>query len=425
MLTDAARDVELPLLVSVDDHVVEPPSLWTDRISARYAEEVPHVVRELVPSMIDPDTKKWADVWYYGSARVPIPRGFATVSYIQEDSNTLELSIADRAKNVIRIDREPMTFDEMRPGCLDVGARLSDMDLDGVEASVCFPNAFVRFCGQVFYEAPDRDLALLCVRAYNDWLVDEWSQPSQGRLMGVGIVPLWDAQLAADEVRRISARGLSSVTFSEIPVYLGLPTMYSGYWDPFFAACEETRTVINLHIGSSSRLGQTSPDAAYGLLAANFFTTQSLSLSDWLISGAFVRFPGLRIAFSEGQAGWIPYLLSRLDQLWHLGPSIAGFDRLSEPPSHYIPGHVFACVFDDPVAMDLINKVGENDIYQMGEDNICIETDYPHNDSTWPHSVNSISQLTSSLTSEQREKVLRTNGARLYNIERILRPSAP
>ena len=117
------------------------------------------------------------------------------------------------------------------------------MDTNWTQASLCFPN-FPRFCGQTFLEASDRELALLCVRAYNDWMVEEWCGASDGRLVPLCLVPLWDPQLAAAEVERNAARGVRAVCFSEIPAYLGLPSIHSGEWDPFFAACEATGTVL-------------------------------------------------------------------------------------------------------------------------------------------------------------------------------------
>src|SRR5690606_22020494 len=129
------------------------------------------------------------------------------------------------------------TYDDIREGCYEPTARLKDMDVNFTQASLSFPN-FPRFCGQTFLEASDRELALLCVRAYNDWMVEEWCAGSDGRLVPLCLVPLWDAQLAADEIRRNAARGVNAVAFSEIPPYLNLPSIHSGYWDPFFQACD-------------------------------------------------------------------------------------------------------------------------------------------------------------------------------------------
>src|SRR5262249_15194033 len=133
---------------------------------------------------------------------------------------------------------------------------------NNVEVSVCFPNVLPRFCGQTFAEAKDKELALLCVQAYNDWNIDEWcGGAGRGRLIPLTLVPLWDVDLAVAEVHRTAAKGSHAITFPEDPLPLGLPGIYSGYWDPFFAACVETDTVVNMHIGSSSRMTRHSPDA--------------------------------------------------------------------------------------------------------------------------------------------------------------------
>lgn len=386
----------LPGLVSVDDHIVEPATLWTDRLPSSLAEVIPHVRREQVASLINPGSPVWADVWHYEDVVEPLRRGFGSAG-----------------KPAVENDLEPMTFEEIRPGCYRPGPRLADMDVDGVEASVCFPNNFVRFCGQRFLEAKDKDVALQCVRAYNDFLADEWEADAGGRLSGTRIVPLWDAQLAAGEVRRTAAQGSRSVCFSEIPARLGLPSMYSGYWEPFFAACAETDTVINLHIGSSSVVHTTSDDAPMGVRISNHFGNSAFSLSDWLVCGAFIRYPQLKIAFSEGQAGWVPFLMSRLDGLWRAGTTVAGFaQRLPEAPSSYLKDHVYFCIFDDPAVLRFLDE--------LGDDNLCFETDYPHPDGSWPFSKVAAYRQTATLTPEQRDKVLRTNAARLYRLDRVL-----
>ncbi len=387
---------EVPLLVSVDDHIVEPPTLWTDRVPKALADAVPHVRREKVESLIRPGTQVWADVWHYEDVAEPLRRGFGAVG-----------------KPAVENDLEPMVFDEIRRGCYDPVARLADMDVDGVEASVCFPNNFVRFCGQRFLEAKDKDVALQCLRAYNDFLAEEWEAGSDGRLLGTRIVPLWDAELAAAEVRRTAAQGSRSVCFSEIPARLGLPSMYSGHWEPFFAACAETGAVINLHIGSSSVVHTTSEDAPMGVRISNHFGNSAFSLSDWLVSGAFIRHPQLKIAFSEGQAGWVPFLMSRLDGLWEAGTTVAGFaERLPARPSSYLADHVYFCIFDDPAVLRFLDE--------LGDDNLCFETDYPHPDGSWPSSRAAAWKQTATLTAAQREKLLRTNAARLYRIDRVL-----
>ncbi|NEE60431.1 amidohydrolase family protein, partial [Streptomyces sp. SID8455] len=128
-----------------------------------------------------------------------------------------------------------------------------------------------------------------------------------GRLIPLCIIPLWDIGLAVAEIKRNAARGVRAVTFSEIPTYLGLPSIHTGYWDPFFAVCQETGTVVNMHIGSSSQMPAASPDAPPAVQASLSFNNAMASMMDFLFSGVLVRFPALKLAYSEGQMGWIPY----------------------------------------------------------------------------------------------------------------------
>ena len=208
----------------------------------------------------------------------------------------------------------PITMDDMRKGCWDQKARLEDMDVNHVEASLAFPS-FPRFCGQTFLERKDKELADLCVKAYNDWMVDEWCAGTNGRLIPLIIVQLWDAQLAAARSGAMQL-WLPCSHVLEIPPFLGFPSIHDkdGYWDPFLAACEETDTVINMHIGSSSKMPSTSADAPAAVGSTLTYMNAAMSLTDWLMSGVFEAVPRLTIAASEGQIGWIPYVLGRRKQ---------------------------------------------------------------------------------------------------------------
>lgn len=243
---------ELPRIISVDDHVIEPAHLFETWLPRRYRERGPQPLTAGIGELayvagkyqitMDPDGPP-TDWWIYEDLKFPYKRNIAAVGF-DRDEMTLE----------------GITRAEMRRGCWDPVERLKDMDLNHVEASLCFPT-FPRFCGQTFAEAHDKEVALACVRAYNDWMVEEWCGDSGGRLIPLCLIPLWDIDLAVAEIRRNAARGVKAVTFSEIPTYLGLPSIHSGYWDPFFAVCQETGTVVNMHIGSSSQMPAASPDA--------------------------------------------------------------------------------------------------------------------------------------------------------------------
>jgi predicted TIM-barrel fold metal-dependent hydrolase len=240
-------------------------------------------------------------------------------------------------------------------------------------------------------------------------MVEEWCGDSGGRLIPLIIVPLWDARLAAAEVRRNAARGVHAVCFSEIPSHLGLPSIHSGEWDPFFAACEETQTTINMHIGSSSRMPATSPDAPTAVAASLSFNNAMASMSDFLFSGVLVRFPNLKLAYSEGQIGWIPYILERADDVWMEHRAWGGVkDIVPEPPSSYYYKHIYGCFFRDRHGIESLERVGA--------DNITFETDYPHTDSTWPDTKAVATELMRSVPTDAVEKIMRGNARRMLGL---------
>ena len=393
---------DFPMIVSVDDHVVEPAHVWEEWLPQRLRDRGPRVERRGIGAMrhvgggsyeqaFDPDGPQ-ADCWLFEDLVYIHKRHVAAVGFDRDD-----------------MTMSPITYDEMRDGCYDPKARVEDMELNHVEASLCFPT-FPRFCGQTFTEAKDRELGEACVYAYNDWMVEEWCGDSGGRLIPLVIVPLWDAGLAAAEVRRNAARGVHAVCFSEIPSHLGLPSIHSGDWDPFFAACAETQTVINMHIGSSSRMPATSADAPTGVAATLSFNNAMASMSDWLFSGKLVQFPDLKLAYSEGQIGWIPYILERADTVWEEHRAWAHTqDLVPEPPSTYYYRQVYGCFFRDQHGIDSIDKVGV--------DNTTFETDYPHTDSTWPHTRKVAMELTAGLDDDVVRKIMRSNAIRMLSLD--------
>ncbi|MDH3706353.1 MAG: amidohydrolase, partial [Acidimicrobiia bacterium] len=308
------------------------------------------------------------------------------------------------------VTMEGVTYEDIAPGCYEPQARLADMDLNHVEASLCFPN-YPRFCGQLFAERQDRQLARLCVEAYNDWMIDEWCGDSDGRLIPLCIVPLWDPQLAAAEIRRNAGRGCRAVAWSELPAWLGLPSIHTDHWDPFFAACEETDTVICMHIGSGTRTLTTSADAPTVVTANMIVANSAASMIDWLFSGKFEQFPGLKLLYAESQIGWIPYFVERADDTWQTHQWAQGEERSELPPSHYYRRHIHSCFFKDTVGIDLLDKVGI--------DNVLFETDYPHQDGTFPHSRQIAEKLFGHLEPEVIHKLARGNAIELLSLDHL------
>jgi predicted TIM-barrel fold metal-dependent hydrolase len=397
-------DTSLPWVISVDDHVIEPPHLWRTWLPAKFRDRGPHIERDTCETIVPPGGNgsryvrgqggPVVDWWVYENLVKPTPQVTACAGF-PRDSFTVE----------------PINFADMREGCYDPSARLADMDVNRVERSLCFPN-FPRFAGQVFMEAADKELASACVQAFNDWMIEEWCGDSGGRLIPLCIVPLWDPSLAAAEVRRTAARGSEAITFTELPSNLGLPSIHdrSRHWDPLFEACAETGTVVCMHIGSGSKMPVTSADAPAGVVTTLTSLNAYMSLADWLLSGMLVRFPDLKIAYSESQVGWMPFLLERVDQVFATSRAWSNLDpMITEPPSSQVPGRVFGCFFDDMVGVDAR--------HQIGIEQLVFETDYPHQDSTWPRTPELVARIAERVTPDELEMLVRANAIAMLDLD--------
>jgi predicted TIM-barrel fold metal-dependent hydrolase len=344
-------------MVSVDDHLVEPPDLFEHTIAERFKDRAPRVIRQ----------DDGADVWSFEGSIIP---------------NIGLNAVAGRPRDEYGI--EPTAFDEMRPGCWDVHERVKDMDAGGVLGSMCFPS-FPGFSGRLFAASADKDLALAVLRAYNDWHVDVWCAAYPGRFIPMGLPVLWDPDLAAAEVRRLADKGVHSLTFTENPATLGYPSFHSEHWDPLWRALCDTQTVLSIHLGSSGQLAMTAPDAPIDVM----ITLQPMNIcqaaADLLWSRVLKQFPDIRIALSEGGSGWIPYFIDRLDRTYEMHHLWTGQDFGGELPSDVFRRHFLTCFINDPVGLRLRDDIGI--------DNIAWECDYPHSDSSWPNAPDELVEV--------------------------------
>jgi predicted TIM-barrel fold metal-dependent hydrolase len=337
------------ILVSVDDHICEPADMFEGHVPDRYRQLAPRVVDE-------PDGSQQ---WYYGEVR----------------GRNLGLNaVAGKPPEMFNVN--PSRYEDMRPGCYDVDERVRDMSAGGQLAGLNFPN-WTGFAGQVLNLGPDRDVNLVMIKAYNDWHVDEWCAAHPERFIPCGILPLFDAVEAGNEVRRLAGKGCHAVTFSENPAGLGMPSIHTDAWDPLFAACCETGTVLCCHVGSSSKSASTVPDAPPPV-PMNLSSTMSIyTLGDLLWAGFWHRFPTLRFALSEGDIGWIPYFLQRAE---HTLDRHNGWMRQEQPqglrPSELFRERILVCFIEDRIGVKLL------DSFNIA--NVCWESDYPHSDSWWP-----------------------------------------
>jgi hypothetical protein len=300
----------------------------------------------------------------------------------------------------------------MRPGVWDIHSRIKDMDANGVLGSMCFPS-FVRFSGALFLEGDDLEQSAAMVRAYNDWHIDEWAGTYPGRFIPLALPILADPRLAAEEVRRVARKGCHAVTFTSNPYDLGLPTLYTDHWDPFFRACEDEGTVICMHIGSNSRAPTTSPDAPIELMYTLSPIGSIEAAGDILWSKIFLRYPRLKLALSEGGIGWVPYFLERVDYLYRHTRHWSGMDLGGLLPSELFRDRVTLCFIDDIVGVDNLDK--------LNIDNVTWECDYPHSDTTWPEAPEMALRYMGGLTDAVISKITYQNAMRTFGYDPFAR----
>jgi predicted TIM-barrel fold metal-dependent hydrolase len=367
-------------IISVDDHLIEPPDLFEGRIPASMAERAPQLI----------ERDNGAQAWRYEDNLYP---------------NIGLNAVVGRPQNEWTM--EPARFDEMRKGCWDIHARVADMDAAGTWASLCFPSLIAGFAGVVFSRSRDADVGLACVRAWNDWHAEMWAGTYPERIIPLQITWLKDPEVAASEVRRNAARGFKALSFPENPANLDLPSVHTRYWDPLLQACEETGTVICLHTGSAATAPSRSPEAPLEEMTTLFPMFGLMTAAEWLWARIPLRFPRLNIALSEGGIGWVPMLLDRLDYVMsHSGSGGAGVWDGELSPSEALLHTFWFCTIDDPTTLRVRDRIGV--------DRIMVETDYPHADSSWPDTQELLEDRLAGLSDDEIAAITHGNAARLF-----------
>jgi predicted TIM-barrel fold metal-dependent hydrolase len=371
MLPEDAR------IISVDDHVIEHPRVWLDRLPSKYEDVAPRIVK--------------------------LPDGNDTWLYEGRQSGNFALN-AVAGKHPREFGMDPRSYDDMLPGCHDIADRIKDMDIEGTWAQLCFPN-FGGFAGSTFHKAEDKDLAKLCISAYNDFILDEWCAYAPERQIPLVMVPFWDIDASVAEIERTAAKGAKSVSFIEAPHKLGLPSFHTNHWDPILRVCEEAELPLSMHFGSGGVPQGLAPDGDMFISIALFGLNSMMATVDLLMSDVFYKFPNLKVALSEGGIGWMPYLLERIDYSWgrHKYWCNINADKL---PSELFREHIYGCFISD--------QSGIEQRHRIGIDNIMFESDYPHSDSNWPHTRKLLAEHFVDVPDDEARKIVELNARTLY-----------
>ena len=369
-------------IISVDDHLIEHPRVFSDRLAAKYLAEGPRIVED----------EKGRHIWHFEDKVFP---------YIGLN--------AVAGKTPEQYGLEPLRFEDMIPGCYDPVERVKDMDVDGVQAACCFPS-FPGFAARLF-ATEDPEFSIALVQGYNDWHIDEWCGAYPARFIPMAIPVIWDAEACAAEVRRVAKKGVHALTFTENPAAMGYPSFHNEYWNPLWKALCDTNTVMNVHIGSSGRLAITAPDAPMDVM----ITLQPMNIvqaaADLLWSRPIKEYPDLKVALSEGGTGWIPYFLERADRTYEMHSTWTHQNFGDKLPSDVFRDHFLTCFISDKVGVALRNMIGI--------DNICWEADYPHSDSMWPGAPEELWDVLSinDVPDDEIKKMTYENAMRWYSFD--------
>ena len=374
-------DIDDMILVSVDDHVVEAPSLgdfFRENLPARYKDRSPKVIRR----------ENGTDAWLIEGREI----------------STFGLNaVQGRPREAWGSD--PASFDQVRPGTYDIHARIKDMDANGLLASLCFPS-WPGIAGQFFVASEDHEYAAAMVRAYNDWHIDQWCNVYPGRFVPLAIsgFPL-GADFMAEEIRRMADRGCHAVSLHPETHKAGYPDYHGDEWDAAWKACEETGTVMVFHFGGSPNFMPRTP---FDVIPHVMPFQTAIFAAELLWSPIMRKFPNVKMALAEGGIGWIPYFLEKADFVFDHHHRWTGADFGGQLPSQVFRAHVQGCFIDDETGLRNRNAIGI--------DTITWECDYPHSDSTWPQGPELLmkSMEAAELSDEEIEKVSWENAARWY-----------
>ncbi len=366
--------------ISADSHIVEPPNCYVDFIEPKYRDVAPHVVRQ----------DNGQDLYVIKDLKQTVPMGFL---------DGAGMTPKERAEHVATTK-----FEETRKGGWDPLARLEDMDRDGIAAEIIYASV-----GMVLCTHPDAEYKDACFKAYNRWL-QEFCGGAPNRLFGLAQTAVLDVDSAIEDFRRAKEMGMVGMMMPGNP-------MYEDYDHPDYDALWECATDLDLpvcfHILTAKEGDLASAFAARRGHPLNGFMAIIRAVQDVVgvltLGGVFERHPKLKMVCAEGDAGWMPHYMYRMDHAAQFNVEGGIIPGLSKLPSEYLKTNVSMTFQDDWVAFktkDLMN-------YKQ----LIWANDYPHTDSTWPHSQELLAEHATGLTPEETRAILRDNTAKLFNLD--------
>lgn len=382
-------------IFDTDSHVNEPPNAWQDRLPARLKEKGPRIVE------MDGGDQGWV---VDGKPPKKVDSPGSTLASLALKVGGMKNVTAEMAQQ--ELHGRPKRFESYRKGNYETQARLDDMDIDGVSASVLYPGF-----GSGMWDIGDPDVRVASMRAYNDWLIEEMVSEADGRLAGLACIPTGDGMdVAVAELTRCAELGHKG---GLIDCYPTIP-LHDAHYDPLWAAAQDLGMPLHWHRASGPKgniprgfltFGSGEGEQAASV-AARFFSTV-IPVTYMLFQGVFRRFPGLRLVTAETDFGWLPFLMQICDDQWDRYAVWFKTDA-DRKPSEYIREQFYCTFMDDEVGCSMLDYTGA--------DNIMWSSDYPHGVTTWPCSRDVIEKNLGKRSDAEREKILSANARRLYGM---------
>ncbi|MCP1471252.1 putative TIM-barrel fold metal-dependent hydrolase [Sphingobium sp. OAS761] len=368
------------VMVSVDDHIVEPGDLFKNHLPSEWQARAPRMSKDA----------NGADFWIFDGKRAGAIGLNAVVGRPKEEYGC-----------------EPAALEQMRGGAYNIDHRIDDMNVNGILSSINFPSV-VGFDGSRFMQFADPAEGLRMLQAYNDWHIDEWCGAHPGRNIPCAIVPFWNPEEAAKEIERTAKKGARTISMCDNPTYHGLPSIHNAVYNPMWKALADNNVVISNHIGSGSPAPHASDESPIEAWIVTMPIAIANSAADWLNLKA-IRDYNLKVCLSEGGIGWIPYFLERADFTFqqHGAWTHSSFGGMK--PSELFRKHFMTCFIDDEFGLHNVDWIGEN--------NISYECDYPHSDCLWPEAPERLYETIKHLPDSQIDKITHENALRFFDYD--------
>lgn len=365
--------------ISADSHIVEAHDTYRAYIEPRYRDSAPHIARD----------DKGNDIYVIPGMTDKIPLGLVAGAGVSAQD--------------LKSRREGTRFEDIHRSGSDPSYRVADQERDGVAGEVLYASV-----GMVLCNHPDFDYKDACFTAYNRWLA-EYCAGAPDRLFGLAQTAVCSVESAIRDVRRAREMGFVGMMMPGNPQHEDYD---QPMYDPLWECCADLGMPICFHILTSKGSDVNTVFQGARGNRINGFMNIIRGVQDiiglFVLGGVFERHPKLKMVCAEGDAGWLPHYMYRMDHAYERHGYHMEARGLSRLPSDYIRENVYFTFQDDWVAFKTADQVNAQ--------RLIWANDFPHSDATWPHSQALLTEHTACVSEETRRMILRENVKELFRL---------